>query len=65
MTIEDYSVWTPAEYPPSKPGHYLVAQRKENKRYHWIRFWTSEEWSNAKLDAYGEVYAWAELPPFP
>lgn len=63
--IEYYSVWTPAEYPPSRPGRYLVAQRKETKKYRWIRFWNGEDWSNAKLDEYGEVYSWAELPDFP
>ncbi len=66
MTIESYSVWTPVEYPPSKPGRYLVAQRNnENRKYRWIRYWTGEEWSNTKLDIYGEVYSWAELPPYP
>lgn len=65
MTTEDYSVWTPAEYPPSKPGRYLVAQRKESKKYRWIRYFDSESWCNPKLEEYGEIYAWAELPPYP
>lgn len=64
--IQDYSIWTPAEFPPERAGRYLVAQSsKDYKKYRWIRYWDGREWSNASLDKYGPVYAWAELPPLP
>lgn len=64
-TMNEWGPWTPAEYPPSKPGRYLVAQRLADKKYRWIRFYTGDAWSNIKLDEYGEVYAWTELLPYP
>ena len=65
IAMNELGLWTPVEYPPSSPGRYLVAQRNGKMRYRWVRFWTGHEWSNIKLDQYGDIYAWAELPPYP
>lgn len=65
MKDDGWGPWTPVEYPPTKPGRYLVAQRNGDKRYRWIRYWDGNEWSNVVLEKYGEIYAWTELLPFP
>lgn len=60
------SPWVSVEYPPPRPGRYLVAQESEDhRRYRWIRYWTGKEWSNACLEKYGDIYAWCELTPLP
>lgn len=65
MPMNEWGPWTPVEYPPTSPGRYLVAQQNGKMRYRWIRYFDGHEWSNAKLDQYGEIYAWTDLLPYP
>lgn len=55
-------------YPDIKPvfyGDYLTVQKANGICYQFVRTWAHTEWSDPKVERYGPVIAWMELPMLP